>query len=163
METSTSRSKIETAIRLFLRNDHHDLMQINIHEMALGHRIAVYMEKEFPEHNVDCEYNKRYDGDPKEVKGRKIRPDIIVHRRGGRAAVAIIELKKAGHASKAAKKEMGKLKDEQSVLGYPLAVYIGILKSRVEVVWIVGGEAEECMKLVDHSADWLKCLPRKKV
>jgi hypothetical protein len=60
-----------------------------VHETAINHRFAIYLEQNFNKflccsryYQVDIEYN-RYFGRPKELKGDNIRPDIIVHKRQG--------------------------------------------------------------------------------
>ena len=86
------------------------LLKYKVAERALTHKLAEYLQKIFCNYNVDCEYNKIGDGDPKKVdeliaqisdklKNRQdnkcngdcnnctpnkcvIFPDIIVHRRG---------------------------------------------------------------------------------
>jgi hypothetical protein len=58
-------------------------------EQAVAHRLAVYVEHEFPEFSTDCEYNRQGDeGATKRAvlipggKERGVEPDIIVHKRG---------------------------------------------------------------------------------
>lgn len=65
------------------------LIDKGTHECALTHRLAVYLEQSplLRDWHVDCEYNRMWKLDelqPKELHGRRIRPDIIVHRRGPR-------------------------------------------------------------------------------
>jgi len=80
------------------------LLEKDVSEWAIAHRLAVYLEKYFPEFNVDCEYNRMPGEDgkygeeaPKKLYGqKKIRPDIIVHHRGSNNAnLLAIELKKS--------------------------------------------------------------------
>lgn len=57
-------------------------------EWSIAHRLAVYLEREIPGWDVDCEYNRQ--GEDGEVKTNaetggatdRTRPDIILHRRG---------------------------------------------------------------------------------
>lgn len=81
------------------------LLEYDVHEQTISHRIALYLEDKFPEHNVDCEYNNDLDsesGRKQVICGNKpdpsrVRPDIIVHRRGlnGRDNnLLIVEIKK---------------------------------------------------------------------
>jgi hypothetical protein len=63
------------------------LVQLGPSERAVAHRLAVYLEQEFPDWHVDCEYNRQGDdGDRKQVRiddvDRDVDPDIIVHIRG---------------------------------------------------------------------------------
>lgn len=88
------------AIRHLLVNDDH-LFQHDVHERSITHRLACYLQEEFREWHVDCEYNrdceskddiKRDSNDKK--RGRKIYPDIIVHKRGETQNLLAIEAKK---------------------------------------------------------------------
>ncbi len=82
------------------------LLANDVSEWAVAHRLAVYLEKYFPEYDVDCEYNRMADADgrystrsPKKVYGTvKSRPDIIVHKRGPATMnnLLVLELKKFG-------------------------------------------------------------------
>lgn len=60
------------------------LLQGDSSEWSIAHRLAVYIEGQFPGWNVDCEFNRQ--GPKGEVKrqagGNSVRPDIIVHHRG---------------------------------------------------------------------------------
>ncbi|HVE80861.1 MAG TPA: hypothetical protein VNA68_01840 [Candidatus Dormibacteraeota bacterium] len=68
------------------------LLEKTVSEWTIAHRLAVYLEKYFPEYNIDCEYNRMQgsqssvyaitDHVPKQLHGKKRRPDIIVHHRG---------------------------------------------------------------------------------
>jgi hypothetical protein len=53
-------------------------------EWTIAHRLAVYLEQEVPGWDVDCEYNRQGpQQDPKRKSNEdKVRPDIILHRRG---------------------------------------------------------------------------------
>lgn len=39
-----------------------ELISRRLSEQAIAHRIAVHLEKKFPTHSVDCEYNRNSDG-----------------------------------------------------------------------------------------------------
>lgn len=131
------KEKIITALKEFKEKDRIDLMNVNIYELTISHRIAVYLEKEFPEFNVDCEYNKNL-GDPKRnQEDKNIRPDIIIHLRGTEKNLVIFEIKKCGKDNKKAKCDMRKLKEIiLSGLNYKLGVFVGVLKKKIDVVWI---------------------------
>lgn len=67
-------------------------------EWAISHRLAVYLESNFPGWNVDCEYIKM--GPEYKTKhgsdGKYKRPDIIIHNRGRVDSVSnllVIEIK----------------------------------------------------------------------
>lgn len=79
-----------------------------VHEQTISHRLALLFEGIFEEYNVDCEYNKH--GDLAKTldssraqhckclkcknKHKKVRPDIIVHKRHTEDNLICIEIKK---------------------------------------------------------------------
>ena len=72
-----------------------ELLAFRVHERTVAHRIAVYLENEFPNWHVDCEYNRQgVGGDPKDAWiGQRRFPDVIVHRRGLENNFLVIEAK----------------------------------------------------------------------
>lgn len=134
------KSNIRDAIKKFIKKDKDSLTKINVHEAAISHRIAVYLEPLFPKSEIDCEYNKHHDGTPKQSGGKKIRPDIIIHNRLGWDAIAIFEIKKSGPDAKLGMGDIQKLKKAQKKLKYKIGVYIGVLKKVVHIVWISNGK-----------------------
>ena len=67
------------------------LFQRDVHERAICHRLASYLQVRFPSWHVDCEFNR--DGHEAkaliglkesivEGEGSLVYPDIIVHKRG---------------------------------------------------------------------------------
>ncbi len=128
---------IKESVMSFIKNDKNDLLKIRIYEPTLSHRIAVYLENKFSDYDVDCEYNK-IGKDPKiNSKGKKVRPDIIIHKRGIKDNLVVIEIKNAGKNSKKAQSDIKKLKTYFSKqLGFRLGVFIGILKKKVDICYI---------------------------
>jgi hypothetical protein len=53
-------------------------------EWATAHRLAVYLEKYYPDWNIDCEYNKMgpYFKTKHNSQNQYKRPDIVIHQRG---------------------------------------------------------------------------------
>jgi len=93
------------ALRTFVLRDFY-LLNHDLHERTLTHKLAEYLQPLFPDWNVDCEYNR--DGhDPKRVRlaarelqnedeGSNVFPDIIIHRRGTNDHnILVIEAKKS--------------------------------------------------------------------
>ena len=106
-----------------LRRMDKDLLDININERTVTHKLAEYLQEQFPEFNVDCEYN-RYRNYIKRIRNEQDRsnaisnlsdielakliwenkdadtiyPDIIVHNRGTQDNnILIIEVKKTSN------------------------------------------------------------------
>lgn len=96
------------------------LLQHDVSERSITHKLAIYISESFPEYDVDCEYNsniqsdnrKKYisilkdkakglgllrdsDGDAENIL-RHVYPDIIVHERGiNERNMLIVEVKKS--------------------------------------------------------------------
>ncbi|MCL4546216.1 MAG: hypothetical protein M1576_00530, partial [Deltaproteobacteria bacterium] len=106
--------KIKNAYRKFLKNDSY-LLKVGANERSITHRLAIYLEDEFPDYNVDCEYN-REGADIKRIREifnnnnnisqtyisitdkdgntKSVFPDIIIHHRGTNDNFIVIEAKK---------------------------------------------------------------------
>lgn len=81
-------ARLNRAISRVVDNDLR-LLEYGPSERAVAHRLAVYLEHEFPEWHTDCEYNRQGGGrDRKRVaifdggEESDVDPDVIVHRRG---------------------------------------------------------------------------------
>ena len=97
MSTRQIQKLLTDAVEAFFHFDK-DLLMNDVHEQAIAHRIAYYIERGGRPHGyqVDCEYNKR-GLDVKRWGNRRIRPDIIVHKRGSNHRgdnLFVIEIKK---------------------------------------------------------------------
>lgn len=104
-------SKLKRALKNFYKKESF-LVEYKVAERALTHKLAEYLQKLFPDYNVDCEYNKVGNGDSKRVSALMdansdcphncnecpankcvIFPDIIVHKRGTDENILVIEAK----------------------------------------------------------------------
>ena len=114
MEKCEIRQRFERALHNFYSKEAL-LIKYKVCERALTHKLAEHLQKQFPHHHVDCEYNRvGRDGDPKRLSvlmlgdpdcpcncaechpGKcVIFPDIIVHRRGTGKNLLVIEAKTA--------------------------------------------------------------------
>jgi len=81
--------KLRSAIRTLFNQDAF-LLEHNANERAVSHKLAEYLQQQFPDYNVDCEYNrdgsdiKKLDGirECESNKTDRVLPDILVHIRG---------------------------------------------------------------------------------
>jgi hypothetical protein len=92
------------ALQRLLACDSH-LLKVDANERSISHKLGSYLQMEFPELDVDCEYN-RNGHHPKKITrfepntstddtdGRTVFPDIVVHRRGQSSNYLVIEVKK---------------------------------------------------------------------
>src|SRR2546426_6667034 len=90
--------------RLF--HDDSGLFETNVNERSITHKLAEYLQQEFADWNVDCEYNRNLDemkrlSVPKtgiewdDLESKTVFPDIIVHKRGAKKNLLVIEVKKS--------------------------------------------------------------------
>lgn len=118
--TITMQPELQEVIRRALNDlsqkDAH-LLNADVNERSISHRLAIYIEsnlrEKHPGWDVDCEYNR--DGlqpkatdlpttpvDNGDTEARTVYPDIIVHRRGTKDNLLVIELKKSSNKDKEA-------------------------------------------------------------
>lgn len=92
--------KVNDAIIILLKNDSF-LLKNDVNERSTSHKLAEYLQKQFPEWNVDCEYDKKGDATKKligidkcrESKSTIVYPDIIIHERNKKNNLLVIEIK----------------------------------------------------------------------
>lgn len=76
------RKAVLLALQQFWSRDSY-LLKTRLHEAAIAHRLALYLDRSFPSWDVDCEYNKY--GEFAKMSSsmkRSKRLDIVVHSRG---------------------------------------------------------------------------------
>jgi hypothetical protein len=97
------KTRLSTALKSFFQEER-KLLESDVREDGLSHRLAVHIERQFKGWDVDAEYDKMHiDGVPSEKKyigidGKEHHaiPDIIVHRRQTMENFVAIEIKKLG-------------------------------------------------------------------
>jgi len=90
------KAVIAACIEKLLRDDLY-LLQAGVHEQAITHRLAHYIQEQFPDQDVDAEYNRH----GLAIKSARLRsgskhvvPDIVVHARGNdHKNLLVIEVK----------------------------------------------------------------------
>jgi hypothetical protein len=102
----TELHKVVGAIREFYACEIH-LLQKDLGERTLTHRLAVQVEKQFPGWEVDCDYNRLGERTLRLPKGsivstdddigKSIFPDIVVHQREIPNNLLAIEVRKASN------------------------------------------------------------------
>ena len=92
------KEKVITAINILLNNDYF-LLEKNVHERSISHKLAEYLQILFLNWNVDCEYNK-HDIHTKiltrvchDKSQNFVYPDICIHKRGIKENLLVIEIK----------------------------------------------------------------------
>lgn len=127
------KDAVNVAIAELLKNDR-KLLELDVNERSITHKFAEYLKTEFPDWDVDCEYNR--DGhDTKKVciaskqvssddsEGTTVYPDIIVHKRGMGNNLLVIEAKKDTNCSDADKFDKEKLGAYKRELKYKFALF----------------------------------------
>ncbi len=72
---------IHEAINEFILRDSY-LLEHDVHEQAISHKLACYVGKRIDGWHVDAEYNRNLQR-PKSLSScGRVRPDILIHRRG---------------------------------------------------------------------------------
>jgi hypothetical protein len=114
-----------------------ELLQNNVNERTITHKLAEYLELEFPDWDVDCEYNRSHDQTKKlrsllnrpvsidNTDGISVFPDIIVHKRMTDENLLVIEVKKStsSESSEFDKQKLSAFKEE---LHYKHALFLRI-------------------------------------
>lgn len=133
-----------------------ELLSIGVNERTITHKLAEYLQDEFPGWHVDCEYNRRGDipkrlqisgwrSSPIDIEAKTVFPDIIIHRRRTDANLVVIEVKKSGGGEET--KDLEKLQafTGDSDYRYRLGLFlrIGPMNDSELRVFIRGEEAHD--------------------
>jgi hypothetical protein len=125
------------------------LFEVDANERSLTHKLAEHLQSEFPDWDVDCEYNR--DGHDKkrlswsatnvrtdDTDGKTVFPDVIVHHRMSDDNLIVIEAKKS--TTFAMDDDERKLEAYKSQLDYQFAI---------AVVFPVGAKASDANSAKD--------------
>jgi hypothetical protein len=95
--------RIVNAALLELYQKDYVLLQHDIHENTIAHKLACYLQGYFPSINVDFEYNGNIFNqvnERKQIDGGNVKPDIVVHERlSNEKNILIVEIKKTSNDS----------------------------------------------------------------
>jgi len=156
------KQRVINAVCALYRYDR-ELLDVNANERSITHKLAEYLQHEFPNWNVDCEYNrlgrdaKRLkfnfrSVDPHDIEAKTVFPDIIVHRRRTEENLIVIEVKKANGSADT--KDVDKLqtfcKDEGYKYQYGLLLRLGRN----------GCSKAELYQNGNHTASWAEDIQR---
>src|SRR5882724_9802125 len=143
---AVDQDRVELAIQIAqdqLWKQDQSLLILDAHERSICFRFAVYLAEQFPEFDVDCEYNRNHAEDDYlkrlkdenlfEIVGREprfggedglmIMPDVIVHIRGEPMNLLVIEAKKTSSLI-SEHIDLFKLRALKEELGYRFARFI---------------------------------------
>lgn len=146
------KQRFERALLNFQSHEQY-LFQNDLGERTLEAKLSKYLQEEFEEFNVDCEYNRNLDEvkrlvrikeyvkerrknnmltDFEESHGINVSPDIIVHIRGNNSNnKIIIEIKKDDSHIDDVKFDKAKIEAYKSELKYSLGIFLKIEKDKI--------------------------------
>jgi hypothetical protein len=132
MKEKDLNNLLSKALESFFEEDR-KLLDSDVREDGLSHRLAIHIGREFDSWDVDAEYDKMHvDGIPspkKYIGGDGLKhdaiPDIIVHRRQTMDNFLAIEVKKVGK-NRGRDRDFVKLRAYREQLGYKFAAFIEI-------------------------------------
>jgi len=93
-----------------LREVDFQLLEINVNEKTISHKLAEHLQREICDFSVDCEYNRHqglvkkldisYDDiDIEDIDAKTIYPDIVIHKRNtDDGNLLVIEIKKSSNS-----------------------------------------------------------------
>jgi hypothetical protein len=149
--------KLVTALGEFYAHETF-LLEKDLGERALTHRLAVHLEGQYPGWDVDCDYNRLGERmlrlphgtivSTDDALGKSIYPDIVVHQRAIPRNLLAIELRKASN-NQSLEHDQQKLKamtDPHVWFAYGIGVLLTLAKSNVGTCEVyVGAEIEPAL------------------
>ena len=137
------KQKVSNAVQRLFEEDHL-LLEIDANERSISHRLAAYLQEEFLDWDVDCEYNRKGHAEIKrlnlpietvssdDTEARTVFPDIVVHRRGTSDNLLVVEVKKTTSRI-SSKRDLQKLRAFREQLGYQYALFLKFATGKPEV------------------------------
>src|ERR1700754_1578451 len=134
--------KVVGALGEFYARETH-LLEKDLGERTLTHRLAVYLESRFAGWDVDCDYNRlgeRLLRLPKgsivstdDSNGKSVYPDIVVHRRAVPENLLAVEVRKASNhlPPDHDHRKLRGLTDPHLWFAYRIGVYLTLAKKHV--------------------------------
>jgi hypothetical protein len=137
-EREEIKKKVNIAIDILFKNDSF-LLKYDVNERSISHKLAEYIQIQFPEWHVDCEYNKKMFDTKKMLKGikgcskqkktDKIYPDIIVHMRATNDNLLVIETKKGEEDDPCDIRKLGLFTEKGGEYVYEWGLFTKFLKN----------------------------------
>jgi hypothetical protein len=154
-EMQAELNKVVDALREFYARETH-LLEKDLGERTLTHRLAVHLETQFTGWDVDCDYNRlgeRLLRLPKgsivstdDGNGKSVFPDIVVHRRAVPENLLAVEVRRAGNHQPPDhdQHKLRGLTDPHLWFAYRIGVNLTLAKSHVSASDVyVGGVIDQ--------------------
>jgi hypothetical protein len=151
----TELNKVVTALGEFYAREVH-LLEKDLGERTLTHRLAVHIEKQFPGWEVDCDYNRLGERTLRlprgtivstdDGNGKSVYPDIVVHQREIPNNLLAIEVRKASNHQPPEhdQHKLRALTDPHVWFAYWIGIYLVLGKNNVTSSDVyVGGVVDE--------------------
>jgi len=157
-DMQTELNKVVSALAEFYARETH-LLEKDLGERTLTHRLAVHLEKQFAGWDVDCDYNRLGERTlrlPKgtivstdDALGKSVYPDIVVHQREIPNNLLAIEVRKASNHQPPEhdRHKLRALTDPHLWFAYWIGVYLVLGKKSVVSDVYVGGVIDQHMSL----------------
>ena len=153
----TELNKLVTALQDFYAQETF-LLEKDLGERALTHRLAVHLEKQYPGWQIDCDYNRLGERTLRlphgtivstdDALGKSIFPDIVVHQRAIPNNLLAVEVRKASN-HQPIEHDQHKLKamtDPHVWFAYGIGVLLALSKTYVAMCEVyVGGKIDPDM------------------
>ena len=155
----TELNKVVDALKEFYARETH-LLEKDLGERTLTHRLAVHVEKQFPGWEVDCDYNRLGERTLRLPKGtiistddeigKSVYPDIVVHQHEIPNNLLAIEVRKASN-HQPREHEQHKLRaltDPHLWFAYWIGVLLTLGKTKITASELyVGGVVDQPLSL----------------
>ena len=163
----TELNKVVAALREFYARETH-LLEKDLGERTLTHRLAVHLEKQFFGWEVDCDYNRLGERTLRLPKGsivstddeigKSIFPDIVVHQREIPNNLLAIEVRKASNHQPPEhdQHKLRGLTDPHLWFAYRIGVFLTLGKKNVTTSDVyIGGVLDQSLSawLAQHLKD----------
>src|SRR3990172_335038 len=117
------KKKFLKSVNYLFKNDLF-LLKNDASERSITHKLAEYLQKEFPEWHVDCEYNRDLDDVKRRTNDTGFNPDIVVHIRDTDKNLLIIEVKKSNGEYNDEKNRLKEATISKYQYNYHLGIFI---------------------------------------
>ena len=131
------------------------LFEKDLGERALTHRLAVYLERQFPGWQVDCDYDRLGERTLRMPKGsivstddhlaKSVYPDIVVHQRAIPENLLAVEVRKASNHQPPEhdQHKLRALTDPNLWFAYRIGVFLTLAKNSVTSEVYIGGVRDQ--------------------
>jgi len=138
------KAKIMLALQELYHKDKY-LLNEDVNERSVSYRLAMYLQNEFKDWAVDCEYNRNVletdlikrlssphligeTATTTDLRATTVYPDIIIHHRGTDNNLIVIEIKKHPSSTYLDNKDRVKLKGYRDELHYKYGLFLKLYR-----------------------------------